>query len=147
LPLLTGLHTYSAHAYMALDPHTRRNLELTRTSRAGDSRHSLLAVLDATRTPMGGRLLRRFLSQPLLDVDQIRQRQANVAALVEDRTLRGSLAAALDGMADLERATSRLRQGVASPRELAALRSGLTGVGALMSILRGAPRPLRTLGE
>jgi DNA mismatch repair protein MutS len=131
LPLLRGLHTYSTDAYMALDAHTRRNLELTRGARGGAAEGSLLAVLDATRTPMGGRLLRRFLGQPLLDLAAIEARQAAVAAFVERRALRADLLARLNGLGDLERLTSRALQGVASARELLALRALLLAVGPL----------------
>ena len=65
---------------MTLDAQTRRNLELTESAR-GEKRHSLIAVLDQTRTPMGARLLRRWLGQPLLDLDALRERQDAVAAL------------------------------------------------------------------
>ncbi len=128
LPLLRGLRTYSADAYMVLDAHTRRNLELTRGARGGAPEGSLLAVLDATRTPMGGRLLRRFLGQPLLDLAAIEARQAAVAAFVERRALRADLLGHLNGLGDLERLTSRALQGVASARELLALRALLLAV-------------------
>ncbi|HLH14430.1 MAG TPA: DNA mismatch repair protein MutS, partial [Solirubrobacteraceae bacterium] len=138
LPLLRGLRTYSTDAYMVLDAHTRRNLELTRGARGGAVEGSLLAVLDATRTPMGGRLLRRFLGQPLLDLAAIEARQSAVAAFVARRALRADLLGRLNGLGDLERLTSRALQGVASARELLALRSLLLAVGPLRDQLAAA---------
>ena len=128
LPLLRDLRTYITGAYMALDAHTRRNLELTRGARSGTVEGSLLAVLDATRTPMGGRLLRRFLGQPLLDPTAIQARQAAVGAFVARRSLRVDVLARLGGVGDLERLTSRVLQGVAGARELLALRAHLVAV-------------------
>ncbi|HZU08023.1 MAG TPA: DNA mismatch repair protein MutS [Chloroflexota bacterium] len=146
LPLLTGLRTYSTDAYMALDAHTRRNLELLRSARTGSPEGSLLAVLDVTRTPMGGRLLRRWLGQPLLDVAAITARQEAVAAFVEARALRAELLASLNGIGDLERLTSRALQGVATPRELLALREILLAVAPLRERLAGLA-PLAAVAE
>ncbi len=77
---------------MTLDAHTRRNLELFESGRGGGVKGSLLWVLDATRTPMGGRLLRRWLGEPLLDLQRLRARQEAVAAALADFTLRARLA-------------------------------------------------------
>ena len=77
---ITAIHTYSASGFMELDLQARRNLELAESAR-GEKRHGLLAVLDETRTPMGGRLLRRWLGQPLLDLETIHRRQDAVRAL------------------------------------------------------------------
>jgi DNA mismatch repair protein MutS len=136
LPLLRDLRTYSTGAYMALDAHTRRNLELTRGARGGAVEGSLLAVLDATHTPMGGRLLRRFLGQPLLDLPAIEARQAAVRTFVERRALRADVLGRLAAFGDLERLTSRVLQGVAGARELLALRAILNAVAPLRDTLR-----------
>src|SRR5262249_2401938 len=137
LPLLGGLRTYTTDQYMGLDAHTRRNLELTRGARSGGPQGSLLAVLDATRTPMGGRLLRRFLGQPLLDLDAIGARQDAVGAFVERRLLRGALLTALGSIGDPQRLTSRALRGVATARDLLALRELLGTVGPLRERLAG----------
>ncbi|HKW20470.1 MAG TPA: DNA mismatch repair protein MutS, partial [Ktedonobacterales bacterium] len=71
LPQITALETYSASGFMTLDAHTRRNLELFESGRSGGVKGSLLWVLDATSTPMGGRLLRRWLAEPLLDLARL----------------------------------------------------------------------------
>ena len=70
LQQITGLSTYAVDGFMTLDAQTRRNLELSESSR-GEKRHSLIPVLDQTRTPMGARLLRRWIGQPLLDLDAL----------------------------------------------------------------------------
>ncbi|MEK6575870.1 MAG: DNA mismatch repair protein MutS, partial [Chloroflexota bacterium] len=81
LNLLVGLGTYSTAEFMLLDSATRRNLELTETIRGGQVRGSLLGVLDKTVPPMGARLLRVWVNQPLLDVNEINARLDLVNAL------------------------------------------------------------------
>ena len=78
LGLLNRISTYSLNAYMTVDPQTRRNLELFRNAWSGEVESSLLSVIDLTRTPMGGRLLKRWLGQPLLDRTEIERRQVFV---------------------------------------------------------------------
>ena len=78
LKLLTSLSTYSLSEFMMLDAATRRNLELTETLRGGTVKGSLLGVLDHSVTAMGKRLMRQWVSKPLLDVGQIRVRQEGV---------------------------------------------------------------------
>ena len=94
---------------MTLDAHTRRNLELFESGRGGGVKGSLLWVLDSTRTPMGGRLLRRWLGEPLLDLQRLRARQEAVAAALDDFTLRARLAPILSRAGDLERLTQSRR--------------------------------------
>ena len=106
--------------FMTLDAATRRNLELTETIRGGENTGSLLHVLDHTVTPMGKRLLRQWVSKPLLDIPTIQVRQNAVHYLVESGLIRAELRAALRGLADLERLISRVISGHALPRELTA---------------------------
>jgi DNA mismatch repair protein MutS len=143
LAQLTGLRTYSTDEFMTLDEATRRNLELTESlragvnaGRAGGAAGSLLAVLDATLTPMGGRLLRRRLSQPLLDVDALNRRLDAVAAWHADAPLRAELRQSLRGLGDLERWTNRAVQGVALPRELVGLREALGRIAAIRELVQ-----------
>ena len=124
---LTSLHTYSAARFMALDPQTRRNLELFQGGRFGAGL-SLLGVLDFAHTSMGGRLLRQWLGQPLLNVDDIRRRQDAVEWLVQSRAQREETRRLLRTMSDLERLVNRVRGGGAQPRELQALRRSLEDV-------------------
>ena len=95
---MTALHAYTIGEYMTLDESTRRNLELTETIRSGEVKGSLLDVLDDTLTPMGGRLLRRWLSQPLLDVAAINRRLDAVQAFHENTSLRLDLRELLRGL-------------------------------------------------
>ncbi len=122
---LNNLSVYSARQYMALDSRTRRNLELFEGGRGGQRELSLLAAIDRTRTAMGSRLLRRWLGQPLLDLAALEQRLEAVDSFYRDGLARGAVAAALTGVADMERIIGRVVAGSVAPRELLALRSGL----------------------
>jgi DNA mismatch repair protein MutS len=132
---LGGLRSYPTTSGMALDTYTRRNLELLRNGRSGRLDGSLLAVLDRTRTPMGGRLLRAWLSQPLRDVVAINQRLDAVEHHVQASALRGEVRALLARVGDLERQTGRVAQGLASARELRDLASSLGVAAALAATL------------
>ena len=137
LPQLTELRTYSTSSYMLLDAATRRNLELTQTARTGSIKGSLVNVLDCTVTPMGARLLRRWISQPLLDLGPLRDRQQMVAAFVDDALLRTKVVDLLRKVPDLERLANRIAQRAAAPRDLLALIAGLKLVPALKEALAG----------
>jgi DNA mismatch repair protein MutS len=149
LPHLTCLRSYRLSQYMVLDAITRRNLELVRTMRHGERQGSVLDGLDETVTAMGARLLRRWLEQPLLQLDAIHTRQDAVAELVADSVRRQELRQALRGVYDMERLLGRLACGTANARQLVALRhslarlpqvrAALAGVGsALLGCLRDA---------
>jgi len=88
LPLLSSLSTYQLSEFMVLDAVTRRNLELTETIRGGKPEGSLLKILDYTITPMGHRLIRNWISCPLLNIDSIQERQKSVAYFVENGFIR-----------------------------------------------------------
>jgi DNA mismatch repair protein MutS len=124
LGLLTGLRVYTLGEFMTLDASTRRNLELTETLR-GETKNSLLGVLDQTVTPMGKRLMRQWVSQPLLDVDRIRVRQEGVEFFYSRSMLRAEVRSALKPLNDLERLTNRVLSGHAQPRDLVAMRETL----------------------
>ena len=134
LSLLTRLHTYSLDEFMTLDAATRRNLELTETLR-GERQGSLLAVLDDTITPMGKRLMRQWVNKPLLDVAQIRQRQAGVRYFFEDGLQRAEFRQTLKPLGDLERLINRVAGGNAQPRDLVALRETLRALPAVVALL------------
>jgi len=124
LHLLTGLRVYSLSEFMTLDAATRRNLELTETLR-GEVKGSLLSVVDHTVTPMGKRLMRAWVSQPLLDVAKIQSRQEGVAYFFNDGMRRAEAREALKPLGDLERLVNRVMAGNAQPRDLVATRSTL----------------------
>jgi DNA mismatch repair protein MutS len=143
-PELLRLQVNTANAAMRLDAHTRMNLELF--TRLGGSGTSLLQLLDATRTPMGVRLLRARLHEPLIDVDGITGRLDSVDALLGARDLRRRLRDALAGVRDLERLVARCVQGIATPRDLGAIRdtcAALDATGAVARELTGS----RELGD
>ncbi len=141
LDQIAGLTTYSIDGFMTLDAATRRNLELTESSR-GEKKHSLIAVLDQTRTPMGARMLRRWIGQPLLDLDELAVRQDGVARFYEDALARASLRKALGAVGDIERLVNRAVTGIAGPKDLATLRDALT---ALPTVAEAAGAPVDTL--
>lgn len=143
LKLLAGISAYASGDFMTLDYATRRNLELTESLRGGQVRGSLLGVLDKTVTPMGARLLRTWLNQPLLDLAHIQSRLDYVSALFEDGVRRAEVRAALKPLGDLERLVNRVLSGTATPRDLGAIRSGLEGIPPLKHAL--ASTPLHTL--
>ena len=112
---------YGDQRYMELDDTTRRNLELTESLRSGEKRGSLLWVLDKTKTPMGGRLLRAWVERPLLSPVQIKKRQSAVRELVSDSVLRSELMLSLREIGDIQRLIGRAVYGSANARDLAAL--------------------------
>ncbi len=122
---LTRLSTYATDSFMALDTQTQRNLELFHSSRLRTSEGSLLSVIDLTQTPMGSRLLRRRLGQPLLDIKLLDKRQDAVSWFYNNTLMRKEVIALLNDVADLERLINRVRSGVASPRELVSLKRSL----------------------
>jgi len=140
LAQITGLTTYSTSAFMMLDAATRRNLEITETIRGphGGAQGALLGVLDATRTPMGARLLRVWLSQPLLDRKQIETRLERVSAFAQDTLTRESAGAALKSLPDLERQATRVISGAATPRDVLAIRRALEAVPSLRTAVESA---------
>jgi hypothetical protein len=146
LRLLTRISLYHLGEFMALDPATRRNLELTETLRGGQTRGSLLGVLDHTVTPMGARLLRHWVSQPLLDVGQIRRRHDRVGTLHTQGLLRAELLAALKPLSDVERIANRIIAGSAQPRDMVALRETLAALPGLALALGAAPAGLGLAG-
>jgi DNA mismatch repair protein MutS len=134
LAQLTTLRTYSTHSFMTLDPATRRNLELVAAIRTGAVKGSLLGVLDETRTAMGGRLLRDWITQPLLDLTALNARLDRVESYYRDTARREKTRGLLKGVADLERLTNRVIQGIAWPRDLVAIRSSLEVVPRLQEV-------------
>jgi len=132
LNLLTSLRSYSLNEFMTLDASTRRNLELDETLRGdpanparGLRKGSLLGTLDFAITPMGKRLMHQWVSQPLLQVAKIVQRQDGVQYFVSNGMTRAELRDALKPLADLERLVNRVIAGQAQPRDLVAMRNTL----------------------
>lgn len=132
------LRTYSTDGFMALSASTRQNLELTHAI-GGEKAGSLLSVLDKTVTPMGARLLRQRITQPLVKVSQIDDRLDQLKSLIEKGQLRAELRAGLKGSPDLERLTNRVLSGRANPRDLVHIEITLRNVKQLRELLLGMP--------
>ncbi len=130
------LQYYSSGKFMELDLDARRNLELTETMRSKDKKGTLLWVLDKTRTPMGGRMLRSWMEKPLLDPAEIGRRHSAVEELVSSAMLRGELQDALKYVTDLERVTTRIVTGNVNGRDLLGLAQGLRALPQIKSILQ-----------
>ncbi|MFT5434796.1 MAG: DNA mismatch repair protein MutS, partial [Myxococcota bacterium] len=124
---------------MLLDEMTRRNLELVAPLRMGEEAGTLLGTIDSTRTPMGARLLRRWVLNPLLDAERIWRRQDAVTGLFESADVRTVARQQLGRIADLERMAGKLGAGRAVPRELLAIANSLDAVDPLMDVLAEAP--------
>jgi DNA mismatch repair protein MutS len=136
LNLLNSLRSYSLNEFMTLDSSTRRNLELDETLR-GERKGSLLGVLDETITPMGKRMIHQWVSQPLLNVEKINQRQNGVEYFFSNGMMRAELRAALKPIQDLERLINRVIAGQAQPRDLVGMRNTfieLPKVGATLAV-------------
>jgi DNA mismatch repair protein MutS len=144
---LTRLAAYTTGDYMALDAATRRNLELTETIRGRQARGSVLGVLDRTHTAMGGRLLREWISRPLLDRERLNRRLDLVEALFADGVLRAQTRDALHNVGDLERLANRVLTGSAGPRELVSLKDTLDMIPHLRGLLIGQGQALRDLAH
>jgi DNA mismatch repair protein MutS len=135
---LGNLTIYATGSFMTLDHQTRRNLELFAAGRNESKELSLLAALDRTKTPMGGRLLRQWLGQPLLDLRELEQRLDAVDHFFLDGLKRANSISALNKVSDLERIVGRIVSGTVAPRELIALKDGLTAVPSLGELLDGS---------
>lgn len=131
------LEYYQGSHFMGMDLGVRRSLELTETLRSREKKGSLLWVLDKTKTPMGGRLLRAWLEQPLLSVTAIAKRSGAVDGLVQAMVPREELAEAMAGMGDMERLVGRIAYGNASGKDLVALASGIDHLPAMAQQLQG----------
>ncbi|KAF0111498.1 MAG: DNA mismatch repair protein MutS [Chloroflexi bacterium] len=135
LLLLRGITTYSTSEFMTLDAATRRNLELTETIRRGDLHGSLLSILDQTITPMGHRLIRQWVSKPLLNINFINKRQEVVLFFFKSSMVRVGFRSMLQHMGDLERLSNRVTTGNALPRDLVAIRGIISRLPELKLIL------------
>jgi DNA mismatch repair protein MutS len=141
LPHLTRPIVRRSDAFLWVDEMSRRNLELIEPLRAGARGCTLLESIDATVTPMGGRLLRQWLLSPLRDPDAINARLDAVEVMVHDARGRGRLREGLDGVRDLERLAGRAAAGRATPRELGSLRDSfqrLPDVAGALAALAGS---------
>ena len=122
---------------MLLDSSTRRNLELTETLREKQKRGSLLWVLDKTKTAMGGRLLRNYIEQPLIDKEEMEKRLDAIQELNQDSISRDEIREYLNPVYDLERLLSKVTYKTANPRDLIAFRNSLQMLPPIKTVLAG----------
>jgi len=132
---INRLSFYNLNDYMLLDTATRRNLELTTSIQDNRKKGSLLAVLDKTLTSMGGRLLKKWINQPLIKKDLIEERLNAIEELKGNFLLLQAIRNNIDGIYDLERILSRITYGSANARDLTALSYSLEKLPALKNNL------------
>jgi DNA mismatch repair protein MutS len=132
---------YEQQNGMVLDAVTTRNLELVEPSAGDDASATLLRAIDETATGMGARLLRGWIVRPEISLQEINARLDAVAELRSKTMVREEIRKTLEGILDLERLTSRVTLGVASPRDLLALRQSLEKVPVLRKLIAEAPNP------
>lgn len=138
----THIYPYLTSKYMLLDSSTRRNLELIETLREKQKKGSLLGVLDRTKTAMGGRLLRKYIEQPLIDKDKIEQRLDAVENLCKQSVDREELREYLNTIYDLERLLGKVSYKTANPRDLIAFRNSLAVLPSIRTVLGDFDAPL-----
>lgn len=155
---LQPLRTYSLGDFLILDHQSRRNLEIIQTVRDGTFHGSLIWALDRTSTAMGGRALRRWLLQPLLNIKGIIARQDTIAELIENLNLRQDIRDILKSIYDLERLSGRIGAGTANAKDLLGLAASLVklvelsmlvsnGKSAYLKALQKVPPELEQLGK
>jgi DNA mismatch repair protein MutS len=132
---IKSIATDHLNRYMLLDRSTQKHLELFESLHEGKKKYTLLQCIDRTVTPMGGRLLKRWLTHPLLDIDEIRFRQEAVSALLQSWQKSLEIRIHLSEIRDLERLMMRIETGHASPRDLAGLRFSLEHIAPLSQFL------------
>ena len=135
---INKLIIYNTTKYMALDINARRNLEITEKLRDKSKKGTLLWVLDKTATAMGGRLLRRWLSDPLIDVTQINKRLDAVQELKDNIILRGDITEALKKVYDIERLAGKISYGSVNARELVSLKNSVKQLPEIKKVLSNA---------
>ena len=134
LQILNRLQTYNLDEFMLLDASTQRNLEIIETL-SGELNGSLLGLIDKTVTPMGKRLLRRWINQPLLDPDKINSRLDGISLFHGNSMLRAEIRTLQKKFIDLERLVNRIVTGHAQPRELLAFKDTLAHLPILIELL------------
>jgi DNA mismatch repair protein MutS len=132
---INDIRWYNAGNYLVLDNNAKRNLELFGTIQENKKVGSLIHVLDATSTAMGGRRLRWWLSYPLVTPDRIRERLAAVSEIKDHHLLRKNLYDLFSRVYDMERLGSRISMGIANGRDLIALKESLKTIPEIKTLL------------
>ena len=132
---INKIELYEVKKYMALDINARRSLELTERMRDKSKRGTLIWVLDKTSTSMGGRLLRRWINDPLLEVKEINERLEAVREFKDNIMLRGDIIETLKKVYDIERLAGKISYGNANARDLISLKNSLSNLPELKELL------------
>ena len=134
--------SYQPSSYMKIDHYSKTNLELTTNMRSGKRRGTLVWLLDETKTAMGSRLLKRWLDRPLIDAEQIEQRQDKAQVLLDNYFERSNLQQELTQVYDLERLAGRVAYGSVNGRDLIQLKTSLLQVPKIKYILETLDAPV-----
>ncbi len=137
LPSFKKISVLKLKSHMLLDAVSQKNLEIIKSIRDGEKECSLLWAVDETLTPMGGRLLRSWLLNPLLDVEEIRQRHDAVDSLKCDSGILSKIRSFLKGISDIERLTLRIDSETANARDLLSLKNSLEMMPEFKILLQG----------
>ncbi len=132
---------YSTTHFMTLDQMTQRNLELTASLQNGSRKNTLLEVLDHTQTPMGARLMHKWVKQPLLSIPEIRHRQKGIQNLLDHEHTLDQLRTQLKHVKDMERLMMKISSGYATPRDLMALHHSFAPIEPLKALLAPLSSP------
>ena len=135
-PKFERIETYELSQYVAIDSHTRKNLELTETLREKNKYGSLLWAIDKTTTNMGARLLKSWICQPLKDLNRILERQTIVKKLVENSSARFEIERLLRNIYDIQRLSTRLSNASAVPRDFLSLKTSLQALPELVEVAK-----------
>ncbi len=141
---MQDVNVYTQDQYMHLDISAIRNLELCETIRGKEKRGSLLWVLDKTKSPMGKRLIRSWIEQPLMDIGGIDRRLDAVQELTEDTVFRSEVREYLTGVHDIERLMTRIVYGTASAKELVSLKETMYRIPYLKAALKNCKSSMLT---
>jgi DNA mismatch repair protein MutS len=133
---LNKIAVYNPSDYMLLDYATKRNLEIIFSMQDGSREGSLIAILDKTETPMGGRLLKKWVSSPLIKLQPIQLRQEAIEILFKNQNLRDKLLETLREIGDLERLISKTCTGRANPRDIVSLKTSLKKIPSLKEAIK-----------
>jgi DNA mismatch repair protein MutS len=139
---ITKITPLSTDRYMALDGSTIRNLEILNPLNPEDVGGTLLAVVDKTKTPMGGRLLKRLLVNPLTDILEIGKRQDAIELFLNDPALRGHIRTLLGSLSDIERLSARIGYERATPRDVHNLKTSLYAIAQMVPMFSAFSQPL-----
>ena len=136
IPNITNLKTFSTNSFMTLDSQTINNLELFKAGRSESKNSSLFNILNFTQTPMGSRLLRNWISQPLLDIKEISQRADSITEFKNHPETFKKISSHLENISDLERLITKVNSGTANPRDLISISSSLEQITHIKTILK-----------